>query len=243
MNIQKNNFFSPPGSLRPLARIASVPLRGKGRQQPGGYRKKYFFFHSQAGQTLIEAIIAVGVILVGIMSAVTLTVATISAARTSDFSVVAYNLAREGIEVARARRDSNWLERERGINRQWDDSLYNNTDYTATAEFNPTSNDWSFNYTPDDPTACLNNNTCRLYRDSNGLYTHNATGTASPFYRLVSLLPICQDGTVITQEGQRCGVTNPKVGVEVRSVVRWREKNRIDESRLIERIYNWRLGG
>lgn len=61
------------------------------------------------GQGLLESIIGIGVILAGTIGAITLVSSTIRAGRTSNNQIVAASLAREGIEVVRTQRDSNWL--------------------------------------------------------------------------------------------------------------------------------------
>lgn len=61
------------------------------------------------GQGLLEAIIGIGVILAGTVGTITLVSSTVRAGRTTNNEIVAASLAREGIEVVRAQRDSNWL--------------------------------------------------------------------------------------------------------------------------------------
>ncbi len=64
---------------------------------------------NQRGQGLLEAIIGIGVIIAGTVGTVTLIMATIKAGRSTNNQVVAASLAREGIEVVRNLRDTNWL--------------------------------------------------------------------------------------------------------------------------------------
>lgn len=71
--------------------------------------------NSRTAQSLLEAIIAIGVILVATISATTLIVTTISAGRNSANKVQAANFAREGIEVVRQIRDSNWMKRAQNV--------------------------------------------------------------------------------------------------------------------------------
>lgn len=61
------------------------------------------------GQTLLEAMVAIGVILTAVIGATTLIISSITAGRISQNRVEAANFAREGIEIVRAIRDSNWL--------------------------------------------------------------------------------------------------------------------------------------
>lgn len=66
-------------------------------------------------QSLLEGVMAVGVILISTISATTLIVTTITAGQSSQDKIVAANLAREAIEVVRAVRDGNWLKRDQNI--------------------------------------------------------------------------------------------------------------------------------
>ncbi|MFC1721989.1 prepilin-type N-terminal cleavage/methylation domain-containing protein [Patescibacteria group bacterium] len=62
----------------------------------------------QAGQTLIESLVALTILTVGLMGAVSLGIYTIRAADASQRDIIAMNLAQEGIEGIRWIRDSNW---------------------------------------------------------------------------------------------------------------------------------------
>lgn len=64
--------------------------------------------NNERGQSLIETLVALSVMVVGIAGAVSLGIISIRAGQTSQLDVVAENLAREGIESARAVRDYNW---------------------------------------------------------------------------------------------------------------------------------------
>ncbi len=61
------------------------------------------------GFTLAEALVAVTIILVGIISIVTLAVTLTKASKLQQGKVVALNLAKEGLEVSKNIRDTNWL--------------------------------------------------------------------------------------------------------------------------------------
>ncbi len=62
-----------------------------------------------AGQSLLEAIVAIGVILTTVIGSTTLIISSITAGRISQNRVEAANFAREGVEIVRSIRDSNWL--------------------------------------------------------------------------------------------------------------------------------------
>ena len=63
----------------------------------------------EAGQTLIETIIAIFVLVTALTSSLGLAVYVFSSSSLSQNEITASNLAREGIEVVRMMRDSNWL--------------------------------------------------------------------------------------------------------------------------------------
>ena len=70
---------------------------------------KFFRHIPQSGQTLLETIVALGIIATATTATVSLLLASMKAGTTSSNRVIAANLARETIEAARDIRDSNWL--------------------------------------------------------------------------------------------------------------------------------------
>lgn len=82
-------------------------------------------------QSLLEATLAIGVILVSTTAAGTLIVSTVAVGQSSTDKIAAANFAREGVEIVRGIRDSNWLKRAQNIPDgpaaaapavQWDDT-------------------------------------------------------------------------------------------------------------------------
>lgn len=110
---------------------------------------------TRTGQTLLEAVLAIGVILVATTAAGTLVVATTAVGQSSTDKIAAANFAREGIEVVRGIRDSNWLKRAQNVQdgattTQWDDdarasgqeSMGTYCSAGCVAKFDPTTG-WS----------------------------------------------------------------------------------------------------
>jgi len=64
-----------------------------------------------SGFTLLEGIIATGIIGAALIVGITLALSNLNAARANANRIIAANLAREGIEVIRNVRDSNWMRR------------------------------------------------------------------------------------------------------------------------------------
>ena len=63
----------------------------------------------QAGQTLVETMVASLVLVLGIGAAVTLSIYGLGATSSVSKQLVAIGLAREGIEAVKNMRDTNWL--------------------------------------------------------------------------------------------------------------------------------------
>lgn len=97
----------------------------------------------RTAQSLLEAIIAIGVIMTATLSATTLTVTTITAGQTSEDKILAANLAREGVEIVRGIRDSNWMKTDQNIVDGpaaviWDDSGVQGDRYTGLGDVGST---------------------------------------------------------------------------------------------------------
>ncbi len=65
--------------------------------------------NSQLGQTLIETLVAIFILITGLSAAISLAISTSRSTDNSSKKIVATGLAREGIEVVKNIRDSNWL--------------------------------------------------------------------------------------------------------------------------------------
>ncbi len=72
----------------------------------------------RSGQTLLELVIAAGVISTATIAAITLIIRTMTVGQVSESKVEAINYAREGIEVVRMIRDSNWLSIDNNVTKQ-----------------------------------------------------------------------------------------------------------------------------
>jgi type II secretory pathway pseudopilin PulG len=200
------------------------------------------------GQSLIELVVAISIILIGVVSTLVLTVATIRGGKASEMQTIASNLAREGIEVIKQHRYNNWLKIESNAIsfQEWDEGLYNPvySNY-LTVDFNPvTPATWNLDFNIEATTVqnCLDNGNCRLYLN-NGIYSHNQTGTATPFYRIITINPIClgvSGDEKIVKNSYQCAVNEEKIGVQVISDVRWRERGSWASVMLEDHLYNWK---
>jgi|SRR5579872_2109672 len=64
---------------------------------------------NQLGQTLIETLVAILILVVGLISALTLAISSFQSTDLASKQVVATALARQGVEAVKNIRDSNWL--------------------------------------------------------------------------------------------------------------------------------------
>jgi type II secretory pathway pseudopilin PulG len=63
----------------------------------------------ESGQTLIETLIAVFILVTAVLSAIGVVIHALGTSSVSRNQIIALNLAREGIDVIRSMRDSNWM--------------------------------------------------------------------------------------------------------------------------------------
>ena len=139
------------------------------------------------GFTLIETIVAVGVILIGLVSALTLITNSLFYVSNISDRLIAANLTAEGLEVVKNIRDNNWLQ-----SLSWNNGLANG-DYQV-----------SYN-----STALLPYSGIPLLLDSgSGIYSY-ASGSASPYTRRISISNLSgyEIRVISTITWQRRGVT------------------------------------
>jgi len=195
-------------------------------------------FKSGTGFTLIEVIIALSVIVTGVSAGLTLTTFNLNTVVASDMRLLAANFAREGIEVIRHVRDSNWL-----ANNPWDKGITDLGDYRLTVDFNNLTNAWSLSAQNFDITNC---NNCKLYLDQlDGVYSHNSLKTLTNFKREIILQQICWQDAIgdeaILDSGITCEAQGQELaGVEIHSLVNWTENGATQQLEAVDRLYNWR---
>lgn len=200
---------------------------------------------NQNGQTILEVLIAVFIMVIGIVSLIALAIASNVMARQTTHDLIAINLARESLDAVRNQRDSNWLEIEAGLKTadQWDYNLYSGTDYTAVWMLNRATGALTPTFTPNS----INWNQARVLL-LNNVYFQNATGTAvapdvgattSLYRRFVSMYPICDNGSTI-YSGTCAALGREKIGIDVRVQIQWIESSRTKNSYLQEKMYAWK---
>jgi len=131
------------------------------------FRKK----KNNAGFTLLEIIVAMGVIISVLTSALVLITLTVNSTKTSKSKIIAISLSQEGLEIVRNIRDNNWLIGKR-TPLTWRDGLGDDSgpiDYRA--QYN-SSGLLAFSTTP--------------LRLDNGFYQYDS-GNNTLFYRKITI--------------------------------------------------------
>ncbi len=141
---------------------------------------------NNCGFTLLETIVAVGLIMVGFVAVLVLITTSLFYISNIQDRLAAANLIAEGIEVVRNIRDNNWLQ-----NRTWNSGLANGDYQTAYNSMSLSS----YNGSP-------------LLLDSNGLYNYTS-GAATPYVRKISIANLSnyEIRIIATVTWQRRGIT------------------------------------
>lgn len=207
---------------------------------------------TQRGQTLIEVLVAVGILLAGVIAVITLSIASLKADQLSSRKIVALNLAREAAEVLRNIRDSNWLAGMR------DDCSISATNYTDDwfrgvsddTQCAPGAQDiilrfdtMSYQWESVGTAAPLTDG--KIYFLNNGTYVQGAplpAGTTSTIYtRYVTLTPrdstsgLADEACVVTA-GKCSKITHYDVLVTVTSAL----NTQTDVVQIGSKLYNWK---
>lgn len=218
------------------------------------------------GFTLIEAVIAMGIIVVGLVALVALAWISVTSSRSANDTFVAASIAQEGIEAVRSIRDTNWLLYDSDSTTEWSAGLKSSTgiDYSAglTKETTNLEQQWTLDFAvdafgqqcdgADGPYDCT-----ALWTDpSHTEYIQYASGSfdssafeQTRFQRVLYLYPICRDPqndddeVVLNTATDTCatkGLQYEQVGVNVIVLVHWPGRGKVNEYALEERLYDWR---
>jgi len=188
---------------------------------------------------MIELIFAIGVIGIGLLAATTLVFSNLMLADRDKSEIVAINLAREGLELAKNSRDTNWL-----AGNAFDAGMYAGTDYTATPVWTglPGTSIY-YDFTANDFTNARtkvmvsNNATTPNFMENWNTFI---TGTTSTFSRLMTFNCICDDGTIVGAGVTCAGLGKTKIGVRVMANVQWSEKGVLKDTVMYDDLYDWR---
>jgi len=185
----------------------------------------------QTGQTLIETIVAIFLLTTALSTGIGLAIYAFNTSNTSRNEIIASNLAREGIEVVRMMRDTNWLEGDdKGppwdlqacvdINNkfcypEWLQGPSGGSYHNYNIGESNNQNRWRIQFDSVSKTwnALENNSNYNLYLQSDGIYNHTPNGVSNFSRRIF----------ITYNETAPYTAANPEVIVQ--SIVGWRAKN------------------
>ncbi|HHD92305.1 MAG TPA: prepilin-type N-terminal cleavage/methylation domain-containing protein [Candidatus Portnoybacteria bacterium] len=164
------------------------------------------------GFTLLETIIAITIIAVTSIALVGLGASTSKQGSYLINKTIATHLAQEGLELVRNIRDTDTIT----SSTPWDKGINSITSGTINYNSSPTLNNIPSN--PSNVKVC--GNTCRLYFDANGFYTHTITGNPTNFYRMINVV---SGATVDT----------------ITSEVKWIDHGKSYTIKVTTKLYDW----
>ncbi len=219
--------------------------------------KKYWSIFKK-GQGMLEGILAIGIILLGLGAILTLTLKNIAASTDSGQKITAIHLAREGIDVVRGVRDSNWLKDSNSVpETAWDEGLVPGAfGEVALVSFDETIPKFDITFT----NGTLADNKFKMYRHISDYFWKQSTTDLSiddtfvstGFHRQVKLDAVCErsNGTryVADSVSQVDCVTasgETKIGIRATATMTWPGSGFFGASTtrtlsLEEYLYNWR---
>lgn len=190
------------------------------------------------GVTLIEVMIATSVFIIGLGAMLTSAVALFSNAIAAGDYLIASNLAREAVEIARNQRDDNFVKHD----------IWNSDLTTSPAVIKPNLSGGfrgryiieTVTYTMD---QCLVNHNCQLsYDPESGLYGDRGMVLLLPravvtkFHRLLQFTPKACNADMIAADLCDAGET---IGLTVASSVKWFQGAKLKEVVVNADLYNW----
>jgi hypothetical protein len=134
------------------------------------------------GFILVETVVAVSLVMMTVPAVLGMVTKGITLSSYAKNQMIATYLAEEGIEFIIARRDYNYLRKEKGDVVNWDDGFVSGTAdcRTVACTINPTE---AIKIVSGSGSIYDPNPIYRLYVDSNGFYKHDSAGTITPFSR------------------------------------------------------------
>jgi len=136
-----------------------------------------FLINNKKGFSVLEIVICLGIVSISMLGILSLSLQSVKTQKSNKTELVASMLAQEGLELVRNIRDENWIN---GTASNWMSDL-NDSDGTFIIDMRGRS---SLDDTPNDFSSALTT----LYTDMDGFYTHDNTGTASNFKRIIRVI-------------------------------------------------------
>jgi len=182
-------------------------------------------FINKKSQSLIESVVAISIVVIAVVGIMSVGLTSMSLGGQSEERVVAINLAREGIEIVSATRNSNLLDPDQS----WPYGLTNNS---YRVGFDLAGLKMDADAVLDGGTTVEYCTNCRLCQDAAAAeyYYHNdSCPTWSPFYRLV-----------VISAGDDLGGNCDDCEKKIVSSVYWEERGKVHTISFETRFTDWR---
>jgi Tfp pilus assembly protein PilV len=164
---------------------------------------------NQEGFSILELIAVMAIVVLGMLGLLSLSVQSIRVISFNRSSLMASELAREGVELVINARDTNWI-----AGNPWNQGFAANGDYTMT--YSSSSPVWLAAYDPNN----INDNLAKLYQDANGYYKHGV-GQYSGFNRIINISNSTSASSTVT------------------SLVQYKDRGAIKQYKLVTILYDW----
>ncbi len=191
------------------------------------------------GQSLLELVVAVGIISIALVALLSLSVVTVSGLTASREAFLAYNYAREGIELIQDYRDSAFLAR----------TAFNSALPVGTYRVDAFDFDGGSTSPALVSATCLSAyaDECRLYISSQSRVMHARADRVlypTPFYRMVEIKNMClAPGGAIAALAEVSGAcTAPAVPIAKKAIVKiaWKSDGVQRTIVLVKELYDWK---
>lgn len=183
------------------------------------------FASSKAGFSLIEVTVSIYIITMGLLGLISLVNQNLQVQYINKNSIIASELAQEGLELVRNVRDDNWRDKTLA----WDDYIFNGIgnnkefaiDYRVKNDINTINKNTGPGEAIDKPLA-------KLYLDSDGYYRHYS-GT----------VPADAQGTIFRRIVKV--YKNSDTELTFTCTVRWSERGRVHNYVTETKLTNWKF--
>jgi hypothetical protein len=212
-------------------------------------------WRARGGQTLLEGIIAIFVVTVGLMAVIGLAISNNTNAQLNNDRAIATALAREGLEVAKHVRDSNWLAGapfSQGL-LVGDDGTTPLTSNIAAPQltFDNNAPAWNLDFVGADYGDLTHDNTLVSWLETGGQQRFaqvpgGLSGRATKFHRNLTFSALCQAtdarGTsfAYTNTNSNVCASGVLIGIKVISKVQWQQALGPRSVILELRLFDWR---
>jgi hypothetical protein len=194
-----------------------------------------------SGQSLVELIMAIVIIEVGLFSVWSMFLVNYNSEREAQMRIVGANLAREGVELVKNVRDSNWLKVNANVTTtdgslwSWDQGLD-----SGKYEFDAT------NIIEEGDKKVTGDKFVKLYLNDDGLYNTDVSDKPTAYQRAITLKDICCtsadvscNDTNYSISATGCSGTQLKIGLNVVSEVSWVISGNSRSFTAELNLYNW----